>query len=97
MSKVEFKRVFRRNINIVAAVVIGILIAGQDIYIFSQIGPSFDLMKGPEGIKDAQVFGNMRNMVTTMITHGLLIAVIYLILIQPRYVVITQSKDGEIQ
>ena len=54
-------------------------------------------MKGPEGIKDAQVFGNMRNMVTTMITHGLLIAVIYLILIQSRYVVITQSKDGEIQ
>ena len=83
----------KKHINLIAIIVIGILIAGQDIYIFSVIGPTFDILKGPEGIKDAQIFSNLRNMVTTMITHGLLIGIILLILIQPRYNVILQAKD----
>lgn len=91
------KRVLlRRHVNIIAIAIIGVLISGQDIYIFTQIGPTFDLLKGPEGIKDAQVFSNMRNMIATMITHSLLIGVIFLLLSQPRYnVTISPNKEEQ--
>lgn len=85
----------KKHINLIAIAVIGILIIGQDLYIFSQIGPSFDLLKGPEGIKDAQIFGNMRNAAINMITHGLLVAIIFLILTQPRFNIIPVNKDKD--
>lgn len=66
-----------------ALFVVAALITGQDIYIFSIIGPAIDLRTGPEGIRDAQIFGNMRNAVTTIITHGLLIAIIVVLLTKP--------------
>ena len=82
-----------RNINIIALFAVAALVTGQDLYIFSIVGPSFDLLKGPEGIRDAQQFSNTRNAITTIVTHGLLLAIIVIVMTKPINIITTKEPD----
>lgn len=88
-------RLIKKNINIIAIATIGILIVGQDLYIFSILGPEIDLRTGPDGIREAQQFSNARNTVTTIITHGLLLGIVFLLILQPRYNTVITTPDNE--
>ena len=87
---------FVKNSSVIAIAAIFILIIGQDLYIFSTVGPEIDLTEGPEGIKDAQQFANLRDETVAITTHGLLLGILLVLLTRKAVVVSTiwNKEDG---
>lgn len=84
----------KKNTSLIAITIVAALVTGQDAYIFSIVGPAIDLREGPEGIREAQIFSNLRTMIVAIITHGLLLGVILVLLIrQPVVYVNTPDKE----